>query len=301
MKSALKKIANHFQEEFGVPATVAQVIEGKPTLLVQPEFPEDNIDAESVIRWDRFGSAFNFGYRPNSRTGVMSGWTNIGGYYQGVNLERPYLMNFGQEEITENWSCDIQDVSGVSASKSKLREFANLDDMVETNSRDMITPVTEGKMRKNLQHDEIRILRDNSCDYFVQYQWDGRFFLKNSGGSHHFAAARYIAARLDHEVPLTGRLFKRSLNPLSVASLRREFDIYVISDNATAYMAFHDAMHRFLATYFWMPLPHGFCDQARALLLPKDNRRSLKVSKLMRSAGAFDLGAHLRELVSRQR
>ena len=38
------------------------------------------------------------------------------------------------------------------------------------------------------------------------YGWSEKIFLVNSGGSHHFAAAQYIAKRLSIQVPISGRI-----------------------------------------------------------------------------------------------
>lgn len=294
MQAALKNIAAHFQEGIGIPATLAQVLEDKPALLMKPEQRPASIDTREVVRWDRFGQSFN------GRIGTVRGWVNEGGYYHGFDLKRSELTEFGQEEVIENWQCDIQQVAGLSASKSDLSAFTSLDAMAEARAKHLVTPLTEEALRNNLQHGEIRILQPASSDYFEQHQWDGRTFLANAGGSHHFAAARYLAGRLNVEVPLTGRLVRHSINPAALALLRRDFDIFLISDEPCAYCAFHDAMHRFLATYFWMPVPQGFCDQARAVLLPVSQIRSVRVSNLLRKAGAFDLGAYLSGLVEKQ-
>lgn len=70
-----------------------------------------------------------------------------------------------------------------------------MDDMVVRNSPEMIDEISPAKLAKNLAWDEIRIISHVDHDYFATWAWDGRVFLMNSGGSHHFAAAKYIAAR----------------------------------------------------------------------------------------------------------
>ncbi|CAM5427238.1 putative protein OS=Stutzerimonas stutzeri OX=316 GN=CXK94_17845 PE=4 SV=1 [Stutzerimonas stutzeri] len=79
-----------------------------------------------------------------------------------------------------------------------------MDDMVVRNSPEMIDEISPAKLAKNLAWDEIRIISHVDHDYFATWAWDGRVFLMNSGGSHHFAAAKYIAARLEQPVELTG-------------------------------------------------------------------------------------------------
>ncbi|WP_448132588.1 DUF6685 family protein [Stutzerimonas chloritidismutans] len=57
----------------------------------------------------------------------------------------------------QRWRCDIQQVDGFSASKSELKEFATMDDMVVRNSPEMIDEISPAKLAKNLAWDEIRI------------------------------------------------------------------------------------------------------------------------------------------------
>lgn len=291
MQAALKNIAAHFQESLGFPASLAQRLNDMPDMLVQPEPLSASINGRDVVRWDRFGHSFN------GREGVIRGWSDVGGYYQSFDLKRPELLSFGEKEEIPYWECDIQQVNAFYASKSDLSAFSSPDAMVEANSQEMITPMTEEKLWENLQHGEIRILQPNSGDFFKQYLWDDRTILANDGGSHHFAAARYLARRLGISVHLSGRLYRHRINPVALETLRHDFDMFVIArENG----AFHNAMARCLATYFWVPLPCGFCEQGVAILLPKGEVKSARAAVQLWKAGAFDLGAYLSELVDKQ-
>jgi hypothetical protein len=117
----------------------------------------------------------------------------------------------------------------------------------------------------------------------------------NDGGSHHFAASKYIAARIAMPVRLLARLHTYALSTSAIASLRRDFDIFVISDEAAISVAFHAAMESFRATWLWTHMPRPY-EHAKAILLPKDERRSRRVAKALREAGVVDLGAYLEEL-----
>jgi hypothetical protein len=82
---------------------------------------------------------------------------------------------------------------------------------------------------------------------------------------------------------------------MALASLRRDFDIFVMSSKAEHENAFHDAMRSFQATYFNQELPRPYYEQ-RAIFLPKAEKRSAKVSAVLRSAGFQDLGSYLKSL-----
>jgi len=109
-------------------------------------------------------------------------------------------------EVTENYTAEIQDIEGLNASKSNLFAFGSLDALVESNSPEMINSLTSEKLQKNLSWPEIRIIHQKGTDSFVKYNWDARLFLSNSGGSHHFCAARYIASKMGQCIYLHGRL-----------------------------------------------------------------------------------------------
>ena len=165
----------------------------------------------------------------------------------------------------------------------------------------MIDELSLAKLEKNLAHDEIRILHrpNGGLDFFVRYRWDKRLWLMNEGGSHHTAAAKYIATRIKHPVPMSGRLYEYSLNPDAINSLRRDFEIFVVGDDACSGNAFFDAMRAVSATWLWHQMPKVF-ERSRAIYLPRDNKRSMRVAQLLREAGFVDLGAMLSTLAQSQ-
>ncbi|ART57229.1 hypothetical protein CBP36_20190 (plasmid) [Acidovorax carolinensis] len=136
-------------------------------------------------------------------------------------------------------------------------------------------------------------------DNFVRHQWDGRLFLENEDGSHHLAAAKYIAARLPERVRLHGTLKNYSLSTNAVASLRHDFEMFAVSGEQEVFNRFFDAMQSFRATWLTHSLPPPF-DKEHAILLPKNEARSVKVARVLRQAGIADLGQHLTNLASAQ-
>jgi hypothetical protein len=97
--------------------------------------------------------------------------------------------------------------------------------------------------------------------------WDKRVWLINSGGSHHFAAAKYIAARLNRPVPVQGSLHSYSIDGKAIASLSRDFEMFAIPNDAEFANAFFDVMRGFKAARLWHDMPSPF-DKIRAILLP---------------------------------
>lgn len=251
----------------------------------------------TVPRWDEFGkwSLADWSHRAH---GDLMGWASEpGGGWRSFALKRPEHKQLSQCVVNENWTCDISDVHGFFDSKSDLERFTSMDEMVETNSREMIDQITLAKLEKNLAHSEIRIFRDlqSGSDYFARYRWDNRLWLMNSGGSHHFAAAKYIATRIGHLVPLKGRLYEYSLNASAITSLCRDFEIFAVGDSAAASNAFSNAMQSVDATWLWHPMPKVY-EGSRAIYLPRKNKRSMSVARMLREAEFVDLGALLTSL-----
>lgn len=240
---------------------------------------------------------------PRREQGDLMGWrAGANGRYESCRTQRREYAELAALTVTKEWVCDISQVHGFSSSKSRLEEFASTDDLVARNSLELVSEISHEKLQANLRHREIRILHDPICsDHFVRRDWDGRVFLVNSGGSHHLAAAKYIARRLGVRVPLKAALHSYALNAAALASLRREFDLFVVRDEHSAWNAFSDAMQAFRATWFWHALPRPRDRGVRAVLLPKSETRAQRVADRLRSSGFADLGVYLDDLIDRQR
>lgn len=278
----------------GRPAAVPQVIATTPGLEGNLDLPRRSVHVASVPAWhdwpDTFGQAH----------ATFLGWGRDRGEYVGQTW---CLAAFGDlvacTEIPD-WKCDIQAVDGLAASKSDLSAFATLERFIEVSRPGLLTPATPQKLEELLSHYEIRVLHDPSAsDSFVQYLWDGRIFLLNSGGSHHFAAARYLAARLVVPVPLQGHMRMYRIHADAVDSLSRAYGMYVFAGDPVANNAFHDAMRRDGVTYLQRDMPRPYLGQ-RLILLPIKEARSRAVSEHLASAGIPDLGSHLRGLLRSQ-
>ncbi len=300
LRKAVKFLRNSLLEDFGYPASLINLVREDSGLNRHLVEHEKGIGACQIVRWNDFGSLLREDHFHRRR---LSGWTRCPGAYHNygsTSIVREDLLNLGTVIEQERWSCEIQDVEGFSASKSELQNFKSMDAMVMRNSEEMITPLTKEKLEENLRWDEIRIIsREKTTDHFATWEWDGRVFLINSGGSHHFAAAKYIAKRLEIKVPLSGKHVMYGINQVAVASLRRDFDIFVMSWTTDHHLAFHKAMQNFEATYYWKALPRPYTEQC-AIFLPKSEKRSAKVAQVLHEAGFQDLGKYLKALGNRR-
>lgn len=292
---------DELQVSVGHPPRLKRLLYQHPEICSTGDQEQESIAHSSVVRWDRFGSdAVSICNR--KPVGKLLGWKHVGPYYESFHVDRPELVQISVRTVVENWTCDISQVHGFSSSKSELTAFSTTDEMVEANSQEMIDEVTSEKLQKNLAHSEIRIIHDRSrtSDHFQIYDWDKRVFLMNSGGSHHFAAAKYIALRLGEPVPLRGKLYRDRLNVEAIHSLLKDFEIIGLNDDALLINEFWDAMKQYRATWLWTHMPAPYTGNMRAIFLPKNNKRSMRVARELHLAGAFDIGSHLLRLSASQ-
>ena len=277
-------LIHELQEKFGRPVTLRRVLADHSAVQTVLKDSTGGIGVRSVVRWDEWGAA-----RDSMRV-------SRGGEGNSARSVQPPKLPLGVCRMTEEWECEIQDVAGFASSKSDLAQFPSLDEMVESNSPEMIEEITERKLEEHLAHREIRILHQpRSSDYFARFAWDGRLFLMNEGGSHHFAAARYISARIGRPVSLRATLRCYELELSAIVSLRRDFDLYALSGEQADLYRFHEAFRAHRATYFWLPLPVPY-ERGCAIFLPKNLSRSARLSRELAGAGVFDLGLHLSAL-----
>ncbi|MDN8617196.1 DUF6685 family protein [Variovorax ginsengisoli] len=251
------------------------------------------VDAGSVVRWDELGRRAG---------GSLQGWSSKGGSYRGVSRLVPQLASFGRCTRVESWSCDIQDVVGISNSKSRLREYSTLDSMIESNRPSWLGDLSEERVAELLAYKEVRLGRPGASDHLSLNLWDGRVMLMNDGGSHHFAAARYVAARIQRNTPINGPLCIYEIDELSLDSMLEAYDMIVIPGEPRFSNWFHKAMESYRATFFSLDLPRPYTAQeGRIVLLPRDEPRSAKVAEACKQGGLFDLGTHLDMLMAVQR
>lgn len=286
MHSFIEKL-DGFWGGLGKPLSVQRMLEAYPEAVVTLHDRPPSINAESVGRWHELVEVGR-PYRP----GTLTGWkaTSEGGY-EAFRLAREEYSQIVRCEVTENWTCGVQEIHGFSSSKADLSAYIDTDAMAEDRAGFLIRDVSPEALAKCLAHREIRIIHSaaGGGDFFARFNWDGPLWLMNGGGSHHLAAAKYIAARLGLHVPLNGTLKTYSFNLEAIASLRLEFEIYAIRDEARIINAFSDAMRDARATWLWHKLPRPYTN-ARSILLPRSEVNSMRVAHSLCEAGLLDLG-----------
>ena len=117
------------QEKFGRPVTLQRLLLEQPEVRIVLSEPPRFIGTRSVVRWNEW---------EDSRDSIGVWQTREENSWMPVI--RPDLR-IGKQDIEERWECEIQEVVGFAASKSELMPFFSLDEMVRTNSPEMLMTV----------------------------------------------------------------------------------------------------------------------------------------------------------------
>jgi len=296
-------IATSTRESFGHPVTFERWLKAFPDARVGRSPGRQTIAEQSVVRWDQLGR-FSLLRWPHRYLGSLPGWRVIRGLgYTSDTIQCPALAKLEARLVSddEGLRCDILDIEGMASSKSELQDYTTIGDMAVHTCPSYIE-FTREALERNLAHNEIRILRpigNQGGDHFSSYGWDGRIFLSNHGGSHHFAAAHHIAKTLGEAIPLHGKLYHTELDVSAARSINDDFAVYAISDRPEVSNGFQDAMSAFCASYYWCEMPAQYGD-ARAIFLPRSCKRAMRIAERLCSHGFFEVGAHVRRLAENQ-
>lgn len=156
-----------------------------------------NISSDNVIRIDILKDI----YKSDCHNYLITFGLNE---FSHSDLFQTLSMMFETREI--DTTVDIQEVTGLTSSKSALTEHHTMLEFVEHNCRHLIE-VSHRSYQHNFNHKQIEILHDPyTSDHLVMYGWSPLLYLINKGGSHHFAALRHVSSQLNILVQIKARL-----------------------------------------------------------------------------------------------
>ena len=196
-----------------------------------------------------------------------------------------------------NFECDITGIEGISESKSAERYFSSVQAFGADFRRYKQTPVDAQGLATGLGHNEVRIRNPGTSDCFRVHTWDGRVFLCNSGGSHHFAMASYIAAQLKHAVPLCGRLDVVEVNQKTVEWLLANFVVFAVPKH---FSRPHQVAMLAGSCYMSDGLEAINMSNSKLLLIERANLESDGMQLLLHSFGAINLAGWFSGLLRAQ-
>lgn len=297
MKKFIDKLMAAVRTSLGRPALIENWAAQVSASQKHPaRLTSDSIHTADVVRWDRFGED-NRAPGLTGQKGTVQGWVRgPGGSYESTQLACPALKNLLVETTTERWACDLQDVQGLASSKSDLGRFATMEAFATQDCAGLMEHPSPEALNENLHWNEVRIHDPNGPDHFCRYDWDGRLFMVNHGGSHHFAAAHQMAKDLGQDVPLSGRLKTYGLNLQAVSTLRDQFEMFAIPKDPVLKNEFWDGMKAMGASHFSLALPGPERQAMETVLLPRNDAAALRVAAVLRREGFWDVGQSLQDL-----
>ncbi len=214
-----------------------------------------------------------------------------------VREECPFgRLTHGQR--VEEFGFDITEVEGIAESKSAERLFPDVNAFGKDYAEYLGATVDAAGLAHMLSHHQVRILDKHRGDNVHLRLWDGRLFLSNAGGSHHFAGAAYISRSIDSPVPLTSSLQIYALNEPAVKWLISKFVIFMVPE--TTRTGFLVEISALLGHCYKLPIPGSVCADAVFLLVPNDRRLTGTVVAALARAGIHDSVPWFESLLARQ-
>lgn len=220
----------------------------------------------------------------------------------------PMLANLVSYKNIPHWKCDIQTITNVCASKSKLSDFNNLDDLITKNSRELISEISLDNLSKNMRHYESKIFHQEteivSCEL-----WSKKFTWHNCGGSHHFMAARYIANKLKHPVPLTAKLEIAYIDQEKFDELFSKYELFLFSrGDSEQFQLLFDTLCYSRTTFLLAPISYYFSlvndneayKNLRLLAFYKNDISAEPIINMLKNSSMLHLYRYFYSLISKQ-
>ncbi|HHE3463239.1 DUF6685 family protein [Pasteurella multocida] len=262
----------------------------------KPKLPPSNILGDKRYFWEFFsGHCIEWCYRKYEG--------RVGSSFNREFL--PIFKNLLSSKIIPDWKCEIQTITNVSCSKSCLSDFTDLNDVVTQDSQDLIFELTLENLVKNMNHYESKIFHESTQTVSCEL-WSKTFTWHNTGGSHHFAAARYIANKLDEEVELTAKLELTYLDEQKFHDLFSKYEIFLISSkNAEQYHILFETLLNSKVSFITAPIDSHFNDDKdysslRLLAFYRADKKSGPIVELFKNSTVLDLYGYFYTLILQQ-
>ncbi|MCS5826975.1 hypothetical protein LNO55_27295 [Klebsiella pneumoniae subsp. pneumoniae] len=193
-------LQDNVMDSLGFPASLRRQINNGVLQANKPD-RQDTIWLRSVVAWHSWLS-----YEQHCIRYLRPGHD---GDYEFFERHIPQLDYLIQTTVTENFRCDITAIAGMGCSRDSDREFSSIQDFAMKKCQALTKPPSAERLAQILQHHGLRL----SEMYFSEFSWvPGRLYWQNVDGSHHMAAARFMAIQLGQPVPLSGQLTSYQLN-----------------------------------------------------------------------------------------
>lgn len=154
------------------------------------------------------------------------------------------------DKRTIHTTVDIQEITGLAASRSDIAERRTMDEFLQTDCAGFYDP-TEQNFQANYEHHEIRVIHEPNSESLIMYWWNPKLYLCNDGGSHHFVCLRHIAAKLGKNVQITTNMVLEALNKGAVNTFIQNYSLYLFAPSIH-----YSLLSEFVKTY---KLPSLMC------------------------------------------
>lgn len=204
------------------------------------------------------------------------------GYCDRLVIECPHGPMTRLTEV-KPMNLDLTEVQGIAASESQDRYFKDIYAFGEdfTNYKkieadeDGLAMMLSDTKRKNEDKDGLFSLGIRT--------WDGRLFLHNGNGSHHFAGAHYIAKKTGAKCPIRAKLAVHQLNVPAIEWLISNFHIFpLLQRDANGVLSF---VAHLVDTCNELKVPGRVCDGTSLLLIPNGHAATGLVIEMLGKVG----------------
>ncbi|TDV89182.1 hypothetical protein BDK62_1242 [Halomonas alkaliantarctica] len=301
-KWAKNSLNDYVKNALGKPGKLIRLIEEGNIEPFAPKRYERSIWFPTAARWELWNRDFDF--QPQA----IDYWIINKGECRHAKstLSIKALENLITYELIENNAFDIKEINGLSASKSSDHHFDTISQFAQERCQEFIGSGQPAGLSQNMKWGEIR-LHDMS---FWDLSWAGQHtpFWMNTGGSHHFAAAHYIASQLGLDYRLEGRLKKYTVNQQAARDLASEWDMFLL-DEVSMYTSFLDSMSDFRCDFGVSDVPRQFlknevyCPEGsttqrkvKVVFLRRDETKAAAVAQVLRTAGFSSFNPYIHEL-----
>ena len=262
----------------------------------KPQLKSDNMLGAKRYFWHYFSGHFIEWYYSKYEHSISS----------KINIEIPTLLqNLISHKTVPDWKCDIQTITNISSSKSNLSSLTTLDELVIKDSQDLISEISQENLDKNMAHYESKIFHDPSANVSCEL-WSGSFTWNNTGGSHHFAAARYIASRLEKPINLVSQLTIEYLDKNVMDILFSKYHIFLFSGkNIKQYDLLRETLMHSKVSFVLAPIDAIFStnedySSLKLLAFYNSDERAFAIRELCKNSTLLDLNIYFNSLYQKQ-
>ncbi|WP_419851773.1 DUF6685 family protein [Actinobacillus pleuropneumoniae] len=262
----------------------------------KPQLKSDDMLGAKRYFWHYFSGHFIEWYYSKHEHSISS----------KINTEIPTLLqNLISHKAVPDWKCDIQTITNISSSKSDLSSLTNLDELVIQDSQELISEISQKNLDKNMAHYESKIFHDPSVNVSCEL-WSGTFTWNNTGGSHHFAAARYIASQLEKPINLISQLTIEYLDKDVMDILFSKYHIFIFSGkNTKQYNLLRETLMHSKVPFVLAPIDAMFSmnedySSLKLLAFYNSGERAFAIRELCKNSALLDLNMYFNSLYQKQ-